>query len=149
MRSLNASIKGRTYRYTDRHMWQFFISVYRMYLRTYLRNKTNKGSFLFHNYGTGTGTGTSTRVTLRYWPYSTNCVFIFHKSTQIYVSIEVRMRYEISVFLARACRIFTPVPWSKKFNFVGSHRRFFSTAHICFSTVNIPHFLMSARFIEN
>ena len=34
-----------------------------------------------------------------------------HKS---YVSIEVRMRYEISVFLARACRILTPVPWSKK-----------------------------------
>ena len=58
-------------------------------------------------------------VPLRYWPYSTNCVFIYQKSTQIYVSIEVRMRYEILVFLARTCRIFTPVPvpWSKKFHF--------------------------------
>ena len=53
------------------------------------------------------------------------------------MSIEVRMRYEISVFLARTCRIFTPVLYHdpKNSTFVGWHCRFFATAHICFSTV--------------
>ena len=53
----------------------------------------------------------------RYRAGGNKSLFIFYygtvpyrnKSTQIYVSIEVRMRYEISVFLASACRIFAPV----------------------------------------
>ena len=48
-------------------------------------------------------------VPVRYLPYSTNCVYMYSKSTQIYVRLEVPMRYQISVFLARGRGNYTPV----------------------------------------